>query len=234
MHKRTQLARVPDPSRPGDGADSLRTAYSERARLIALLAAIYPAVLTEHQPNQPAADAPDISDVIYLQTPRGQLSWHLHPDDVDEMFTHVVRVSPQHPSAQYDGHTTAEKHARIDELIADHFKEAALRRLDDECYLLQTGPEPPSILGGDQLMRVLQLHLEDALMRSRDPSLQVWRWLGGGRWKALTLSRVGDHEPAFDDDGYSDTLWELTSRRGTRHLVIPVRVDRQILGPEPS
>jgi hypothetical protein len=89
------------------GDDGAREIYRERAHLVALLATIYPAALIEHEPHHPAPSAPAIRDVVYLETSRGQLSWHVHPDDVDELFRHVGRVLPDDLAGKYDGHTTA-------------------------------------------------------------------------------------------------------------------------------
>lgn len=50
--------------------------------------------------------------MIYLDTPEGQLSWHLAPEDLD-LFQHVPSVEPDHPAATFDGHTTDLKYERI-------------------------------------------------------------------------------------------------------------------------
>ncbi|MFI8853652.1 hypothetical protein ACIGW3_26150 [Streptomyces sp. NPDC053499] len=88
-------------------------AYRERAQLLAWLAALVPAVL---------APAPDIDEdgwqLLYLDTPAGQLSWHIHPRDT-ALFGHVEHVPTDDPRAQWDGHTTAEKYERIGRLVAD-------------------------------------------------------------------------------------------------------------------
>jgi hypothetical protein len=86
-------------------------AYRERAQLLAELAARYPAVL---------APAPDVDEpgwtLLYLTLPTGQASWHVHPRDRD-LFGHVELVGPGDPRAQWDGHTTEEKYARIAALV---------------------------------------------------------------------------------------------------------------------
>jgi hypothetical protein len=89
-------------------------AYIERARLLAWLAAIHPAVL---------APAPDIEDedgwmILYLTAGGHQLSWHIAPSDLD-LFPHVPHVLADDPRAQWDGHTTDEKYARIAGLAAE-------------------------------------------------------------------------------------------------------------------
>jgi hypothetical protein len=86
----------------------IQIAYRERARLVALLAALYPsALVTDGDPAEP--DWP----VLYVTLPTGQASWHIAPDDV-ELFSHVDVYDNATPGApQWDGHTTEEKYERI-------------------------------------------------------------------------------------------------------------------------
>jgi hypothetical protein len=85
--------------------------YRERARLVALVAKLYPAVIAYSDPNEPEWP------VIYMAAPTGQLSWHLSQSDLD-LFPHVPVVEPDDPRAQWDGHTTHEKYLRIGRLIS--------------------------------------------------------------------------------------------------------------------
>ncbi|MFE2021328.1 hypothetical protein ACFW9O_25100 [Streptomyces sp. NPDC059499] len=83
--------------------------YRERAHLVALLAALHPSHIGHTDP-----DTPDWA-VVIVETPAGQMSWHIAPRDMD-LFTHVQptnRVSPG-----WDGHTTDEKYERVRQLIA--------------------------------------------------------------------------------------------------------------------
>ena len=84
--------------------------YRERAHLVAHLASQYFSAIAYNDPNEP--DWP----VIYIQTPAGQLSWHLSPDDLD-LFDHVIRVTPE--SITWDGHTTEEKYRRLAKLTSE-------------------------------------------------------------------------------------------------------------------
>lgn len=77
--------------------------YRERAHLVAHLAALYPS----HIGVDPAE--PDWP-VVYVETDAGQLSWHLAADDLP-LFAHVLRGE-----ADWDGHTTVQKYARLDNL----------------------------------------------------------------------------------------------------------------------
>jgi hypothetical protein len=88
-------------------------AYRERARLIALLAAMTPkAVIT------PAEDTDEPGwQIIYLLIGGRQASWHIAPRDAD-LFEHVKHVNSMDPLTIWDGHTTEEKYARIADHIA--------------------------------------------------------------------------------------------------------------------
>lgn len=87
--------------------------YRERAHLVALLAALYPSHIGYTDPDEP--DWP----VVIIETPNGQMSWHIAPDDVD-LFTHVRPTD--RACRGWDGHTTEEKYDRI----------RLLTRLEDE------------------------------------------------------------------------------------------------------
>lgn len=90
--------------RAGQETDSV---YRERAHLIALLAALYPAVMT----HVPDADE-DGWGLVFLDLPTGQASWHIAPRDAD-LVQHVELVGQDDPRAQWDGHATEEKYDRI-------------------------------------------------------------------------------------------------------------------------
>ncbi|MBA9003746.1 WDGH domain-containing protein [Thermomonospora cellulosilytica] len=83
--------------------------YRERARLVAYLAAQHPgdAVISYSDPSTPGWP------VITINTPAGQMSWHISPDDIDVFPPSILRVHPEDPRATWDGHTTAEKHERL-------------------------------------------------------------------------------------------------------------------------
>ncbi|MFD7161577.1 hypothetical protein ACFV9C_43820 [Kribbella sp. NPDC059898] len=55
--------------------------------------------------------------VVYVRTPAGQLSWHVAAPDLRH-FEHLVVAGPEDPDAQWDGHSTAEKYARLCRLTA--------------------------------------------------------------------------------------------------------------------
>lgn len=92
------------------GEDQLRPVYRERAQLLALIAAHYPAVLAYSDPSEPELP------VLTLTTPAGQATWHLNPDDLD-LFAHVRLVSAEQAPA-WDGHTSVQKYQRLAYLVA--------------------------------------------------------------------------------------------------------------------
>jgi len=76
--------------------------YRERARLVAYLARVHPAVWHTDDPDWP---------VVYISTPAGQLSWHINRLDLD-LFPPLPSVD----SSPWDGHDTDEKYARLHRL----------------------------------------------------------------------------------------------------------------------
>lgn len=82
-------------------------AYRERAQLVAHLASLYPSQIAYTDP-----DAPDWA-VVTVETPAGQLSWHIAPKDMD-LFEHVERQNGLVLS--WDGHTTEQKYERLRQL----------------------------------------------------------------------------------------------------------------------
>lgn len=92
-------------------------AYTERNRLVALLAAIFPSWRTKHQPTPSGAvdvgcDGahdwdPEWLNVIGIQLPTGQCTWHIHDSEMS-LFEHVPEFD-----MPWDGHTTDQKYERI-------------------------------------------------------------------------------------------------------------------------
>ncbi|MEV6309958.1 hypothetical protein AB0M10_15335 [Streptomyces sp. NPDC051840] len=80
--------------------------YRERARLLGGYVAMFGGVMAH---NDVECDWP----VLYIETPKGQCSWHIHPDDVDLFQALKVPVVEGYP---WDGHGTEEKHLRIEAL----------------------------------------------------------------------------------------------------------------------
>lgn len=85
-------------------------AYWERNRLVAILARLFPS----------GRAVTNISgwdnkwhNCIYIDTPRGQLSWHVHDDEMIQFAS-----LPEYPG-DWDGHTTEEKYRRTLLLLLD-------------------------------------------------------------------------------------------------------------------
>ncbi|MEW2351465.1 hypothetical protein AB0904_27830 [Streptomyces sp. NPDC006684] len=92
--------------------------YHERARLLALLAAMTPGAVLAPAPD---ADEPGWA-LLFLTIGGQQCTWHISPPDAG-LFAHVEHVPAIDPRAQWDGHTTEEKYQRI----AAHTAELAQR-----------------------------------------------------------------------------------------------------------
>ena len=97
--------------------------YTERNRLVAFLASIYPSGV-----KKTAIPGWDEAwhNCVYIDFPIGQASWHYHNDEA-----HLFAQLPPYES-EWDGHTTEEKYERLslaanhakqtDELLADYIK----------------------------------------------------------------------------------------------------------------
>lgn len=89
--------------------------YTERNRLVAFLATIYPSVVTKT-----AIEGWEDCwhNCVYVQTPAGQMSWHFHDNDAI-LFVHIDRVEPD--QVKWDGHSTEEKYIRLTDLTKRAF-----------------------------------------------------------------------------------------------------------------
>ncbi|MFE4527132.1 hypothetical protein ACFRMO_08030 [Streptomyces anulatus] len=82
--------------------------YTERAHLLAVVVALFGGVLSYTDPLTPGWP------VLYVESPAGQLSWHIHPDDV--WLFDQVPVVDDYP---WDRHSTATKYRRVRALVHD-------------------------------------------------------------------------------------------------------------------
>ena len=83
----------------------LDSLYRERDELIAFIAALYPSWKIKLADDWTA---------IYINSPAGQLSWHVNENDLD-LFDHVPIIN----EIWWDGHTPDEKHNRLRVLTRD-------------------------------------------------------------------------------------------------------------------
>ncbi len=79
-------------------------AYWERNQLVAFLSRLYPSW------SAPATDTDpgEYWHVVYVESPAGQLSWHVHESEMGH-FQHLDGNEP----GTWDGHTTEEKYDRL-------------------------------------------------------------------------------------------------------------------------
>ena len=91
--------------------DVLNAAYRERSALVAGLIRVGGF-------RAEVVMAPDTEGwwIVYVETPAGQLSWHIAPDDMD-LFSDWPVAFGSRPSP-WDGHTTEEKYERLARLAA--------------------------------------------------------------------------------------------------------------------
>lgn len=112
-------------------------AYEERAKLVAFLAAVYPAELAEAESDSGAWW------LVFVSTPAGQMSWHIHEDDLD-LFEHL-HDKPQTSLSNWDGHTTEQKYERLADLTARWSGAGGIARLDTA--LKRLADEDTCVLG---------------------------------------------------------------------------------------
>ncbi len=82
-------------------------AYYERNRLVAFISKLFPACLGMHDISDTLWDA-EWRNIVYIELPTGQVSWHLHDNDMI-YFEHLKFDE----SVVWDGHTTEEKYRRM-------------------------------------------------------------------------------------------------------------------------
>ncbi len=86
-----------------------RGAYEERARVVAALSKVFPSHLARH-PDEDKDWDDDWRWIVCVHLPTGQATWHIH-DSQEALFSHLQNA-PNH----WDGHTTEEKHQRLEAL----------------------------------------------------------------------------------------------------------------------
>lgn len=76
--------------------------YRERAHLVAHLSTVYPSVGCYNDSDEPGWL------VVFIETPVGQMSWNIAPDDTD-LFEGICIVDKY----EWDGHSTDEKYRKL-------------------------------------------------------------------------------------------------------------------------
>lgn len=100
----------------------LRNVYRERAHLVGFLTTLFPSHFGHTDPS-----TPDYG-VATVDTPAGQMAWHIHNDDADVIPAQATNTDV----IAYDGHSTEEKYARLRDLTAQM----------DETHTPEPEPEP--------------------------------------------------------------------------------------------
>jgi len=95
--------------------EAKNTAYTERNLLVAALSKLFPAWIERHPDSDTSWDK-DWRNIIFLNLPTGQVSWHIHDAEFDN-FQHLPQSAFGVQS--WDGHTTAEKYERLSLLPSD-------------------------------------------------------------------------------------------------------------------
>jgi hypothetical protein len=101
-----QMTEQTEPIAYDTAQPDLNAIYTDRGHILALLALHYSAYIAYSDRTNPEWP------VLTLETPHGQMAWHIAPGDL-YLFPHVRRADDAQAIVAYDGHTTEEKHARI-------------------------------------------------------------------------------------------------------------------------
>jgi hypothetical protein len=83
--------------------------YNERNKLVQFLTKIYPSYRALHPDTEVWED--DWRNIIVVETPEGQLSWHIHDSE-----TILFNYLPLKGNYKWDGHTMEEKYKRLSAL----------------------------------------------------------------------------------------------------------------------
>lgn len=189
--------------------------YTERARLVAFLASAYPSRIGP-DPDDPAWY------IVTVDAPTGQMSWHISDHDrLDlHLFDHVRPVMPG--DAPWDGHSTAEKYDRLEELVAlndaapwdtqgtfqDRAQRGVLRTAIDAVWAVLSSPRVhagtnPSFPDAEPVRMVLVedivTALNGAVPEMARPGPLRWKFDGGrGAMVDLNDRIVGYYNPSSE------------------------------------
>jgi hypothetical protein len=99
-----------------DHAAQVADLYTERTQLVALIARL----ALEHECLVGVGKDPVEIDaawqhVVFIELPTGQVTWHVHADEIKQYFNWC----PPWRGDPWDGHTTAQKYARVVDAAVD-------------------------------------------------------------------------------------------------------------------
>lgn len=80
--------------------------YAERNKLVCALSKLFPASIGKHEESDTTWHK-EWMNIIYIQLPTGQVSWHIH-EDLLPLFAHL-----ENKNVKWDGHSTEEKYERL-------------------------------------------------------------------------------------------------------------------------
>lgn len=107
-----QFARRDLPVRIEEVVKERDTAYTERVRLLAVLAMIYDSAMVRDE----NARGDDWEWILFIELPTGQASWHIHINDL-RFLRHVAPAKKPLGRWEWDGHSTETKYQRIQALV---------------------------------------------------------------------------------------------------------------------
>lgn len=90
---------------------ALSAVYTERNRVVAAFARMAMACRWPACIGQDEDGGEGWRNVILIQTPTGQVSWHVHESEI-----HLFDFLPRNEEVKWDGHTTDEKYASLEQL----------------------------------------------------------------------------------------------------------------------
>lgn len=107
-------------------------AYWERNQLVCFLSKLYPAWLEKH-PKEDKSWDDDWRNIVFVQLPTGQASWHIHESEYNN-FRHL----PVREINSWDGHSTEEKYDRLSSVEIKRPNLSAIQKtILDEVIFLQ-------------------------------------------------------------------------------------------------
>lgn len=86
---------------------SIDAVYRERDELVSFLSKIFSSYLAPSETFEEGW-----SYIVYVETPKGQLSWHVPDHEILPLFSHL-RIETRR---NWDGHSTEEKYRRLQSL----------------------------------------------------------------------------------------------------------------------
>lgn len=197
--------------------------YRDRAEVIAVLAAIFPSRM---------ADPSDDTGwpVLYLDTPEGQLSWHINPGDLDLFRTEAYALAlDEDPDSApvWDGHTNEQKSTRLHRLatcyqpadfLVDQHESDVLRarineleaerlpRFSQRQFMQAIRDRDEAQTRAADLAETCADFINErveyvrALRDSADETADYHRWTGGGEARRQLAERLGWTTPYESGD----------------------------------